>query len=102
MPRLNLFGRSDNKLRPVWQATVPDHAIAVAWSPDAKLLAAAAVSGPIAIYDAAGGKPVHQLAGHGFGTTALADDDSVGPHAQRIAEEVANPNLARSFDVGRP
>ncbi|MFO0826194.1 MAG: WD40 repeat domain-containing protein [Gemmataceae bacterium] len=72
MPRLNLFGKSDNKLRPVWQSSVPDHTIGVAWSPDAKLLAAAAVSGPITIFDAATGKPAHQLKGHGFGTAAIA------------------------------
>ncbi len=72
MPRLNIFGRSENKLRPVWQASVADHAIGVAWSPDGKFLAAAAVSGPITVFDAASGKPVHQLKGHGFGTAALA------------------------------
>ncbi|HSQ58367.1 MAG TPA: hypothetical protein VLM40_21785 [Gemmata sp.] len=72
MPRLNLIGKSDNKLRPVWHATMPDHVIGVAWSPDGKLLAAAAVSGPITIYDAAMGKPLDELKGHGFGTAALA------------------------------
>ena len=57
MARLNIFGKSENKLRPVWQAAVPDHAIGVAWSPDGARLAAAAVSGPITIFDAATGKP---------------------------------------------
>ncbi len=71
MPRLNLFGKSENKLRPVWQASVPDHAVGVTWSPDAKFLAAAAVSGPIVVFDAATGKPVHQFKGHGFGTAAI-------------------------------
>jgi WD40 repeat protein len=72
MARLNLFGKLENKLRPVWQASIPDHTIGVAWSPDGKLLAAAAVSGPIAIIDATTGKPIQQLKGHGFGTTAIA------------------------------
>lgn len=72
MPRLNLFGKSENKLRPVWQASVADHTIGVAWSPDAKFLAAAAVSGPITVFDAATGKPAHQFKGHGFGTAAVA------------------------------
>jgi WD40 repeat protein len=72
MPRLNIFGKSENKLRPVWQAAVADHAIGLAWSPDGAFLAAAAVSGPITVFDAATGKPVHQLAGHGFGTAAIA------------------------------
>lgn len=61
-----------NKLRTAWQASLPDHAIALAWSPDGKRLAAAAVSGPIAIFDSASGKPLCQLKGHGFGTAALA------------------------------
>jgi WD40 repeat protein len=72
MPRLNLFGKPDNKLRPVWQASVADHTIGVTWSPDARFVAAAAVSGPITVFDAATGKPVHQFKGHGFGTAALA------------------------------
>lgn len=72
MPRLNLFGKSQNRLRPVWQAALTDHTIGLAWSPDDKLLAAAAVSGPITIFDAATGKPVHELKGHGFGTAAIA------------------------------
>ena len=72
MPRLNLFGKSENKLRPVWNATIADHVIGVAWSPDGAWLAAAAVSGPIAVFDAATGKPAHELKGHGFGTAALA------------------------------
>ncbi|HVL11758.1 MAG TPA: WD40 repeat domain-containing protein [Gemmata sp.] len=72
MPRLNLFGKSENKLRPVWNATIADHVIGVAWSPDGAWLAAAAVSGPITVFDAATGKPAHELKGHGFGTAALA------------------------------
>src|SRR3954452_14593242 len=72
MARLNLFGKPENKLRPAWQASVPDHAIGVTWSPDGRFLAAAAVSGPIAVFDAASGKPAHQLKGHGFGTAAVA------------------------------
>ena len=44
-----------NKLRVAWQASVPDHAIGLSWSPDGKCLAAAAVSGPIVIFDAGSG-----------------------------------------------
>jgi WD40 repeat protein len=72
MARLNLFGRSDNKLRPVWQAELSDHVIGLSWSPDGARLAAAAVSGPTTIFDAATGKPIHELKGHGFGTAAIA------------------------------
>ena len=37
-----------------------------------------------------------------LGAAALADDDPVGPHAQRVAEEVADADLAGALDVGRP
>ena len=60
-----------DKLRLAWKATLPDHVIGVCWSPDSLQLAAAAVSGPVTIFDA-NGKTVHQLPGHGFGTAALA------------------------------
>lgn len=61
-----------NKLRTAWQSSVEDHTIALAWSPDGKRLSAAAVSGPITIFDSGSGKAIHQIRGHGFGTTALA------------------------------
>jgi len=72
MPRLNIFGKPENKLRTAWTAAVADHAIGITWSPDGKYLAAAAVSGPVTIFDAATGKPTHELKGHGFGTAAIA------------------------------
>src|SRR5205807_994833 len=59
-------------LRLAWTPQVADHVIGVSWSPDAKRLAAAAVSGPITVFDATTGKPIHELKGHGFGTTAVA------------------------------
>ncbi len=62
---------TDNKLRPGWTASVPDHVIGLAWSPDGRFLAAAAVSGPVAVFDSSG-KSVYQLKGHGFGTAAVA------------------------------
>ncbi|MBA4063894.1 MAG: hypothetical protein C0501_09315 [Isosphaera sp.] len=65
-------GKPENKLRPVWQAAVPDHAISLSWSPDGRFLAAAAVSGPVTVFDAATGKPARQFPGHGFGTAAVA------------------------------
>jgi len=71
MARLNPF-KSENKLRPVWQAAITDHVIGLAWSPDGTRLAAAAVGGPITVFDAASGKLVHELGGHGFGTAAIA------------------------------
>jgi len=94
MARLNLFGKSENKLRPVWQASVPDHTISVAWSLDARFLAAAAVSGPITVFDAATGKPSHELKGHGFGTTAIAWQ----PNGKLLAS-VGQDNKVRLWDT---
>jgi WD40 repeat protein len=61
-----------SKLRAAWQAAIPDHVIGLAWSPDGSRLAAAAVSGPITIFNSATGKPLHTLSGHAFGTAAIA------------------------------
>lgn len=55
-----------------WQANIGDHVIGMAWSPDGSLLAAASVSGPITIFDAAGGSVKHTFKGHGFGTATIA------------------------------
>jgi WD40 repeat protein len=94
MPRLNLFGKSENKLRPVWQVSVPDHTQGVTWSSDGKFLAAAAVSGPITIFDAATGKPAHQLKGHGFGTAFIAWQ----PNGNLLAS-VGQDNKVRLWDT---
>ncbi len=61
----------DNRLRPGWTATVSDHVVALEWTPDGNFLAAAAVSGPVAVFFD-DGKLFHQFAGHSFGTAALA------------------------------
>jgi len=55
-----------------WTSEIADNVIALAWSPDSAFVAAAAVSGPITLFDAASGAVRHELAGHGFGTTAIA------------------------------
>ena len=36
----------------------------------------------------------------GFASAALADQDSVGAHSQRIANQVANGDFAATFHVG--
>jgi WD40 repeat protein len=72
MARVNNFGKSENKLRPVWQSALTDHVIGLSWSPDGSRLAAASVGGPITVFEAATGKPANELAGHGFGTAAIA------------------------------
>jgi hypothetical protein len=45
---------------------------------------------------------VHRLEHvEGLGSSNLPDDDPVGPHPQRVAYEVANPDLALALDVLR-
>ena len=66
------------KIRPIlqWQACIPDYVIALAWSPDNRLVAAAATTGSIAILDAASGAVRHMMPGHSFGTTSIAWADA--------------------------
>ncbi len=72
MARAGKASGADNRLRQAWAGTTPDHVVGLAWSPDGRRLAAAAVSGPVAVFDAAAGTAVHTLSGHGFGTAAVA------------------------------
>jgi WD40 repeat protein len=95
MPRLNPFGKAENKLRPLWQAAIADHAIGLAWSPDSKLVAVAAVSGPIALLDASSGKLLHEPKGHGFGTTAIAWQPGGG-----LLASVGQDSKVRLWDAG--
>jgi WD40 repeat protein len=63
---------ADNRLRRAWLASVPDHVVGLAWSPTGRHLAAAAVSGPVHVFDTATGKLAVALTGHAFGTMAVA------------------------------
>ena len=92
-----------NSLRLVWQAQLPDHTIGVAWSTDGKHLAAAAVSGPIAIFESSQGKAVHELKGHGFGTSAIAlQPGSAGaPPAPECGRDARAPRLASAGQDGK-
>lgn len=69
-----MFGMLGNqpRLTKRWRANVEDHVISLAWAPDGKVIAAALVSGPIVLFDAASGKETRTLKGHGFGTTVVA------------------------------
>jgi WD40 repeat protein len=64
--------KPSNRLAVVWRGEVPDHAIDLVWSADGRYLAVAAVSGPVVVFDGGTGRVVHELKGHGFGTTAAA------------------------------
>lgn len=59
------------ELHHLWEQRLGDHVIVLAWSPTGKKLAAAAVSGEIAIFSDDGVARL-TLPGHDFGTTAIA------------------------------
>ncbi|MBL8211843.1 MAG: hypothetical protein JNK87_14090 [Bryobacterales bacterium] len=54
-----------------WEAHLGDHVVKLAWSPNGRMLAAAAVAGPIALFDAKG-LFLHELPGHNMGTLAVS------------------------------
>jgi WD40 repeat protein len=72
MPRVNKTVLPMAALPIQWQAAISDHVIALAWSPDGRWLAAAAVSGPSSLFDGATGQCTTVLAGHTLGTTSLS------------------------------
>jgi WD40 repeat protein len=55
---------------PIWHADIGDYVQGVAWSAEGDL-AAASISGPIAIFDTNNDRK-HEWPGHGFGTTAIS------------------------------
>jgi len=67
---------TDSKLRPIafkWHAKLDDFITSVAWSPERGRLAAASVSGQVAIYDVAQGRAIHLVeSAHEDGCDALA------------------------------
>jgi WD40 repeat protein len=71
MPGIKEGGRKLPELRLLWEHRLNDHIIALAWSPSGKKLAAASVSGEIAIYSDDGEAHL-TLSGHDFGATAIA------------------------------
>jgi WD40 repeat protein len=89
----NLFHRQP-QLNRRWKADLDDHVIALAWAPTGFLLAAASVSGPIALYNVADGKRTGTLAGHDFGTAALSWQAS----GQRLAS-AGQDGKVRLWDV---
>jgi len=55
-----------------WAGQTEDYAIDLAWSPDGTLLAVAAQSGPVTLFDATAGTVKHTLPGHADGANCLA------------------------------
>lgn len=55
-----------------WERNLADHAIDIAYSPDGRLLAAAAIGGPISLFDALSGETISVVPGHDGGTFALS------------------------------
>ncbi|WP_169977368.1 WD40 repeat domain-containing protein [Tautonia rosea] len=81
-PRARNRGPSTPVFEPLWAAEeMNDHVIAIEWSPDGRRLAGASIAGPIALIDGQTGEWVHQLDGHGFGTTSI----SWSPTGDRLA-----------------
>ena len=84
MPRVSRKKRTVG-LRENWRHLISDHVIDLCWSPRKKKIAAAAVSGPITIFNAETGDIDHILEGHGFGTMAIAwhpDEDILATAGQ--------------------
>jgi len=55
-----------------WAAQLDDYVIDLGWSPDGGMLAAASGAGPVRLLAADSGAALHELAGHGAGTNAIA------------------------------
>ncbi len=66
-----LNSRRTPTLGPGWTVDIGDHVSALAWSPDKRLLGAAALGGPVYLLDATDGRCVATLPGHEFGTAAV-------------------------------
>jgi WD40 repeat protein len=59
-----------------WAAELDDYVIDLAWSPDGARIAAAAASGPIAVFSSDDGSKRHEFPGHDPGTNVLAWEPS--------------------------
>ncbi len=64
MQRKRKSKQAQPALKAKWRANIDDHPIGLAWSPDAKNLAVAGVSGPITLFNGADGSVLHKLPGH--------------------------------------
>jgi WD40 repeat protein len=72
MPRLNKRPRHVALLAESWRTSIADHVSALEWSPDAHWLSAAAISGPVTLFDGSTGEARASCSGHDLGTTSLS------------------------------
>lgn len=74
MRRIRSVAAQDGRrvLRPIWRAELADHVVSLSWSGDSRLVAAAAVSGAVAVFDGATGALRWRAKAHEVGTCALA------------------------------
>ena len=75
MSRLNNLSNDTvqpSQLRVNWSATISDHVIDLAWSPDGRHIAAASVLGPVTIFEDGRRAVIHAFKGHEFGTMSIA------------------------------
>ena len=75
MSRLNNLSNDTvqpSQLRENWAATISDHVIDLAWSPDGRYIAVASVLGPVTIFEGGRRAVVHTFEGHEFGTMSIA------------------------------
>ena len=72
MSRLNNRAVQPSQLRETWAATIGDHVIDLAWSPDGRYIAAASVLGPVTIFEGRRRAVIHAFEGHEFGTMSIA------------------------------
>lgn len=71
-PRRTAVRSAERVLRPIWRAELADHVISLSFSADGRLLAAAAVSGEVAVFDGATGAQRWRTRAHEVGTCSLA------------------------------
>ncbi len=72
MQRKRKSKRAQPALKAKWRTNIEDHPIGLAWSPDAKNLAVAGVSGPITLFNGADGAVQWVLPGHALDTMAIS------------------------------